>query len=88
MWTKLREILSKDCRWALIGVWNFVENRCNKSTIYGRLISPMEKVVFDNSSLRTIFLQLTIQGIVGTTKYEGCKELWQGWIESIHSTQH
>jgi hypothetical protein len=46
LWEELIRVLPRDCRSVLVGDFNFVENRVDKSSICGKLIPPGEKLVF------------------------------------------
>lgn len=47
LWTELLVTLDKDCKWILCGDWNFVENKGDKSSLCGKLISPTERHEFE-----------------------------------------
>jgi endonuclease/exonuclease/phosphatase family metal-dependent hydrolase len=46
LWKELIRVLPRDCRSILVGDFNFVENRTNKSSMCGKLIPVGEKIVF------------------------------------------
>lgn len=46
LWEELAASLPRDCRWLILGDWNFVECRSDKSNLNGRLISTGENRVF------------------------------------------
>jgi hypothetical protein len=48
LWRELADSLPKDCRWIILGHWNFVVKRRDKSISSGQLISEREKLVFNH----------------------------------------
>ena len=48
LWEELLILLPRNGHWIFVGDWNFVENRCNKSTSYGHLALEQEKLVFSD----------------------------------------
>jgi endonuclease/exonuclease/phosphatase family metal-dependent hydrolase len=46
LWEELIRVLPRDCRSILVGDFNFVEHRWDKSSICGKMISEGEKAVF------------------------------------------
>jgi len=48
LWAELLSTLPKDCKWILCGDWNFVENSKDKSSLCGKLVSPIESQVFNS----------------------------------------
>lgn len=46
LWEELSTVLPRDCRSILVGDYNFVERREDKSNLCGKLVSEGEKVVF------------------------------------------
>jgi hypothetical protein len=46
LWEELSHVLPRDCRSILVGDFNFVERRTDKSNLCGKLVSDGEKVVF------------------------------------------
>jgi exonuclease III len=46
MWDELSRVLPRDCRSVLLGDFNFVENKEDKSSLCGRLISDRKRLIF------------------------------------------
>lgn len=46
LWEELFSILPRDCRSVMLGDFNFVENRADKSNFCGKLVTDGERIVF------------------------------------------
>jgi exonuclease III len=47
LWGELLASLPRDCKWLMVGDWNVVERRVDKSTSCGKIMTDGEKFVFE-----------------------------------------